>query len=682
MVANLSLLRLTYRGVAACPGYRAEERALWGARAVWPLASFTVIAMRLCRFTRLLFLLLLIGPLAASATHIVGGELDLQHQTGSNYSLTLNLYFDAINGSPGALDQQLTASIFNKNTNQRITDVVLPLISNTFVNYTNPACSVGSLSTRKLVYNKIIVLDAGTYTNAGGYYVAVERCCRNLSIGNIVAPGDAAQTFYLEFPAVVRNGAAFIDSTPRIFPPLGDYACRNELFYYDFGGQDPDGDSLAYNMVTPLNGHATAAPNNSAPQPSSAPYTPITWNSGLSTTNQIPGSPALTIDARTGRLTVRPSSLGLFVFGVRCAEYRRGVKIGETRRDFQLYVLNCPTNTPPQLQIRAAGSATVYRPGRDTLRLLPGGNRCLSIRYTDPDPSSVLTMTSRPVNFTGAVPTFTTSTSGAVHGAGLPDTLTATLCFPICADSKGKVYLLDVIVADNGCSLPKHDTVRVAFIATPPANAAPVLTSSFPPAPLPISDAVPAVVRVVLGQRYTATLSGTDADRNPLALTAVGTGFDLAGAGMSFTAQNGTGQAAGTFVWEPTCGAVSAASNSSGLVVRFTLAETGPCVPLPQVRVVRFEVVPVNDSVAFRPPNIITPNDDGQNDFFRMPNLPADFCDHRFASIRIFSRWGQQVFESAARDFRWGGLGSAGMYYYLATYTDGRKFKGWVEVLP
>ncbi|OGX88628.1 hypothetical protein BEN48_08320 [Hymenobacter glacialis] len=181
----------------------------------------------------------LVAPLAASATHIVGGELDLQHKAGTAYTLSLNLYFDAINGSPGALDPQLTASIFSKATNQRITDVVLVLAANTFVNYTSPACAVGSLSTRKLVYTRDITLDPALYNNPAGYYVAVERCCRNVTISNIVNPAGAAQAFYLEFPAVVRNGAAFIDSTPRIFPPLGDYACRGELFYYDLGARTP-----------------------------------------------------------------------------------------------------------------------------------------------------------------------------------------------------------------------------------------------------------------------------------------------------------------------------------------------------------------------------------------------------------------------------------------------------------
>ncbi|WP_151087951.1 T9SS type B sorting domain-containing protein [Hymenobacter baengnokdamensis] len=621
-------------------------------------------------------LLLLAGP--AWATHIVGGEMDLLHQSGSTYTLTLTLYFDAVNGNAAALDQALTAGIFDKATNRQLASVVLPLTSNTFVSYTNPACAVGSLSTRKLIYSKDIILDAATYTSASGYYAAVERCCRNLAISNIVDPGGAAQTFYLEFPAVVRNGAAFIDSTPRIFPALGDYACLNNLFYYDFGGQDPDGDSLAYDMVTPLNGHSTAL--NPAPLPAAAPYTTVNWTTGLSTANQIPGAPALGIDAHTGRLTVRPSRLGLFVFGVRCAEYRKGVKIGETRRDFQLYVLNCPSNNPPVVTVQAAGRR--YQAGRDTVHLVPGGPHCLTIRYTDPDPNSTLTLTAQPLNFTdpATAPSFTTSTGGTVRASGQPDTLTATLCFPTCADTKGKVYLLNVVVADNGCSLPKHDTIRVAFTAAPPLSTTPVLTTSFPPEPVP--ETTPAVVRVALGQPYTATLLGTDAAPNALTLTAAGEGFDLAAVGMSFSAQNGNGRAAATFSWQPACGPATA--SPTGLLVHFTLAQAGNiCTPHQLTRLIRFEVVRPGDSLAFRPPNIITPNGDGLNDVFTLDRaLPPDFCDAQFAGVSIFSRWGRLVYQSPARSFSWTGAGAGGIYYYLVTFTDGRRYKGWVEVIP
>ena len=74
-------------------------------------------------------------------------------------------------------------------------------------------------------------------------------------------------------------------------------------------------------------------------------------------------------------------------------------------------------------------------------------------------------------------------------------------------------------------------------------------------------------------------------------------------------------------------------------------------------------------------PNIITPNGDGQNETFQL----GPDCVPRF---QVFSRWGQQVFESAAYHDEWNAAGQPdGVYYYLLTYPDGHRVKGWVEVL-
>jgi hypothetical protein len=745
----------------------------------------------------LLLLCLLLGATGARATHIVGGEMDLQYLRGNTYQLTLNLYFDAAKGSPGALDNELTASIFDKATNRRMVNVVLPLLSTTFVDYTNPVCTVGSLSTKALVYRSTLELPPGTYNGTQGYYAAVERCCRNISISNIVAPADAAQTFYLEFPAVVRNGQEFRDSTPRVFPPLADYACLGELFTYDFAGQDPDGDSLAYDMVTPLNGHSTPV----EPKPTaalSAPYTELIWGAGRSRASQIPGTPVLGIGARTGRLTVRPAATGLFVFGVRCQEFRKGVKIGETRRDFQLLVLTCPKNAAPSLALLPSpASNALYRPGRDTLRITPGGTRCVRLRFTDPDQNAQLSLSLRPVNYSGPLPTFTTATSGTVHVAGQPDTLVASLCFSECTNTRGKVAYIDVLVTDNGCSLPKRDTIHVAFIGTLPPNAAPtlsstagatlplhvrpgqalafdltgvdaegdpilftlagspgfapgtlgaslvpqaqtgqtrrarftwpvdcraitdpagqtrqllftatstsacgeqqasaplsipvivdydntppVLTTTLPPAP---ASGEPPLIRLPLGRPYTASLRGRDADPNPLTLTATGQGFDLASVGMRLTpAASPASEVAATFSWLPSCDMASVINGKPQiLTVTFQLQEN-TCRPVPQTRTVRFQIVDP-DTVDFTPPNIILPAGANQaNRVFTMSSLPPDFCDARFAGIKIFSRWGRLVYESGDRNFHWAGENTAGMYYYLLTYTTGRRFKGWVEVM-
>ena len=492
----------------------------------------------------LVWLLWLLGLNPARATHIVGGEMDLQYLRDDQYQLTLTLYFDAVNGSPGALDNDLMASVFEKGSNLRKFDILLPLTTNTLVQYTNPACSSPSLITRKLIYTRTITLTAQSYANPGGYYAAVERCCRNQGINNIVNPGGAGQAFYLEFPPVVRNGQALRNSTPRIFPPLSDYACRGELFYYSFGGADADGDSLVYDLVTPFNGSSSTA----VPKPgvaSAAPYNLVQWMPGLNAANQIPGNPTLSIGRQSGRLEVRPTQFGLFVFGVRCTEYRKGVRLGETRRDFQLKVIPCPTNARPKALLQLPGSGKrLYQPGRDTLQLTPTGNRCVTLAFTDPDPASALTFSLSPVNFTGPLPTLSV-TQGTVRTPGQPDTVVSQLCFPACFNTKGKVYLLDVIVADNGCSLPQRDTVRVAFTAAPLPNGPPQLLST---AALPL--------RARVGDVIAFDLTATDPDNDPLTLTMTGRGFAPAGLGANLTVGTNGNQLRGRFSWTVDCRAV------------------------------------------------------------------------------------------------------------------------------
>ena len=96
----------------------------------------------------------------------------------------------------------------------------------------------------------------------------------------------------------------------------------------------------------------------------------------------------------------------------------------------------------------------------------------------------------------------------------------------------------------------------------------------------------------------------------------------------------------------------------------------------------RFEFVPVN---------VFTPNGDGKNDYYslRITNevtgeiidlLPADNCVSHFESVRIYNRWGTQVFNSRDREFKWYGKDAPpGVYYYLIKYND-TEYKGAVSL--
>ncbi|GAB3830811.1 DUF7948 domain-containing protein [Hymenobacter jeollabukensis] len=91
----------------------------------------------------------------------------------------------------------------------------------------------------------------------------------------------------------------------------------------------------------------------------------------------------------------------------------------------------------------------------------------------------------------------------------------------------------------------------------------------------------------------------------------------------------------------------------------------------------RFAPVYVGDPFI---PNIITPNGDGQNDTFeqRLSCLPV--------TIKVFSRWGNQVYETQNYQNDWaGGLKGGGnlpdgIYYYHLVDTEGRTAKGWLEI--
>lgn len=837
------------------------------------------------RFGLLIFLFLwFLTPVRA--THIVGGEFQLIRETGYNYQFSLHLYFDDVNGDRGAIEPLAPVFIYEKETNKYVTTYYLPIKSQTPVAYTAVACTNPSLKTSKITYNTTLLLSPDRYNHPGGYYAVWERCCRNNIISNIVRPENAGQVFYMEFPPVTIQNNPFVNSSPELFPPLSDYACLNDLFYYDFGGTDRDGDSLVYEMVTPLNGNTTAAfPVPDQPRP--APYALVNWTSGLSTTYQIPGNPTVTIDRNSGLLTLKPTQLGLFVFGVRCSEYRNKVKIGEVRRDFQLMVLDCPKNDAPRLQVRQAGQQSMYREG-EVLQIKGQDNRCLDLFITDTEANSALTIEARPINFQMPDQIFNLK-SGLVNRNGVKDTLTARGCLPSCLDSGGKTYLMDLIVSDNGCSLPKKDTVRVSFqVAAVPDQdptlsttaSGPVLSPKFnetlsfdvlgldpdndlvslevsgqdfnvagqsigfpvnnglgrssghffwkidcqalsqpsytlvfkattiscgqtvvktipvkvrpqhqdlPPAITTTSpdlvlrpklgekigfdvigtdenldkvslrltgvdfdaskhslsfpeatgigrassqfswtmdcnavsqqalytlrfevislvcgqevsrsttievrpdyhNAAPVMrsamdgktIELELGTTFIDTVFGSDVDLHQLVLTAKGEGFELSQQDMSFQATSGPGKAQGLFTFNPACQVNTSGKNQ--YTVHFTLTEAACKATPPQTMTVNFRVQQ-QSKAPFVPADIITPNNDGLNDYFTLPTLPPDFCNSIFTAIKIYNRWGGQVFESRDRHFKWHASNiTDGVYYYHIFYTD-KQFKGMVTVV-
>ncbi|MEL6538109.1 MAG: gliding motility-associated C-terminal domain-containing protein, partial [Bacteroidota bacterium] len=135
--------------------------------------------------------------LAAYATHIVGGEIELQHIQNNQYRLRLIQYFDNFYGEIGAEDDAITVTIFAKATGAAINSYILPKTEVTFVPYTNQDCAIGELSTKRIIYEAQVTLNVAQFSDPEGYYVIWERCCRNRVINNIVLPSETGQTFFM-----------------------------------------------------------------------------------------------------------------------------------------------------------------------------------------------------------------------------------------------------------------------------------------------------------------------------------------------------------------------------------------------------------------------------------------------------------------------------------------------------
>src|SRR5687767_5409467 len=101
-----------------------------------------------------LFCLGILLPITTWAPHIVGGELSVQYANRDNrYTLSLNLYFDDINGESEAEDNEIFVAVFSKTTNQRIDYFALSRSGSLQVAFTNASCVNGRLQTRQIHYS-------------------------------------------------------------------------------------------------------------------------------------------------------------------------------------------------------------------------------------------------------------------------------------------------------------------------------------------------------------------------------------------------------------------------------------------------------------------------------------------------------------------------------------------------
>lgn len=284
---------------------------------------------------KLIFIILsFIISLELFASHIVGGDIYYDYLGNNNYRITVVLFRDC--ASTGAeYDNPMSVGIFNS-SNVLVQEVLIPFPGSVVlpVILNNPCVTPpANICTERAIYTQIVNLPP----TPGGYNVSYQRCCRGPNVTNLISPEDTGLTLVTHINGT--NSNAIINSSPRFnnYPPL--VICNNDILNFDHSATDPDGDVLVYELITPFAGATDVDP---MPQPPpSPPYFQVNFAGGYAPINPLGPGATISIDPNTGQLIADPEMLGLFVVGIRVKEYRNGVLIGQSDRDFLFKVVNC-----------------------------------------------------------------------------------------------------------------------------------------------------------------------------------------------------------------------------------------------------------------------------------------------------------------------------------------------------
>lgn len=285
----------------------------------------------------LLLILILTLSLRGNATHIVGGSFTYEHLGGSSYNVKLKLYRDCAPGT-FAYPNDVTVQVRDGLGNTVGLNFVMPRLGIIELDPPLDTCAVDpGICVEEAVFSSIVSLPP----SATGYHLYWGVCCRNGSILNIDNPLGATELFHTYIP---NNGQWLTNSSPSWvnFPPV--FVCQGQDVDFDHSATDSDGDSLVYSLYTPYQNNVLGY--SGANPPDNITFSQVVWEMGYGVGNMLnqSGTP-LVIDPQTGLLSGIPEDIGQFVVGVKCEEWRDGVKIGVIVRDFQFNVVNCP---PPQ----------------------------------------------------------------------------------------------------------------------------------------------------------------------------------------------------------------------------------------------------------------------------------------------------------------------------------------------
>ncbi len=313
------------------------------------------------RLSTLLLFIFLVQVNSSFASHLIGYDMnminikDASGNPTNNYKFRLRFYREPTGIS---LPNSFNFTIKANGTNAIVgTFNVNKINPQTFIRVAPNGCPLSlMISSVELGIYESSVINLSSYNNVNGYYVYNSHVARNLGIKNVFGSSDAYGIILtMEFPALNIGSATQYNSSP-VFNNLPVTYCYIQTpINIALNTIDPDGDSLAFSLVQPLDKDIITKP-----------FATIPYASGYGlNSNILDGNPDITINNSTGNIFFKPTQLGKYLIAFKCEEYRNSIKIGEIRREIQLEVILTQEAKPIIKDIKN----NVFNISKDTLNI-------------------------------------------------------------------------------------------------------------------------------------------------------------------------------------------------------------------------------------------------------------------------------------------------------------------------
>ncbi|MDO8367946.1 MAG: gliding motility-associated C-terminal domain-containing protein [Saprospiraceae bacterium] len=169
------------------------------------------------------------------------------------------------------------------------------------------------------------------YAGADSFVISMTDQNRIGGIINVNPPASDNIPFHIQTTYIFQDSQfGGSNTTPLLLQPPIDNACIGKPFKHNPNASDPDGDSLSYALIVPMQGPGVEVPNYSFP-------------------NEImPGlNNAFQLDPVSGDiLWLSPQVAGIYNIAFTIISWRKGRLIDITIRDMQIFVSACENNPP------------------------------------------------------------------------------------------------------------------------------------------------------------------------------------------------------------------------------------------------------------------------------------------------------------------------------------------------